>query len=313
MRIFVTGASGFLGSHLCNKLRNEFTVGLVRDRLPSRWLDEALANTVLVRGDLRDIDVLRRAVSQYGIDTVIHLGALASVKSANADPLSTYETNFMGTVNVLEVCRQLKIPKVLILQSDKVFGQAIGATEKSPFLYAGPYETSKAAQALMIESYRDFYNLDVIMPITSNMYGYDEWSDRIVPNVIRAALRGEQPKVFSGSMKVRRQYIYVEDVVDAILFLLKTYSRHWDGGYPWNLYKREGVYTIPGETLTQEDVVREILKSFPGLEPQYVDEKRTRELESTTMELSEFGWKPQVPFEGGIEETVRLFKKYQGG
>ena len=315
MRICVTGATGLLGSHLAKELSKEhFVVGMSRDVLPSKWLDEALKKTILVRGDVRDFDFVRRVVSEYQIDTVFHLAALASVQIANVDPRTAYMNNVIGTVNVLDACRQLNVKTTIVMITDKIYGQVNDATELSPVLYAGPYETSKSCSFLIGESYRDFYGMNILLPVATNMYGFDEFNDRIVPNVIRQCLRNMQPIVYPT--RIVRQYIYVEDVVDALLFIVDRYQNKPTSKspeYPANLYQRQNVFNIAGETKTQEEVVMEILKHFPEWKaPYYVGGERTKELMYETIKMTDFGWKPQTTFEDGIAKTIELFRKYLG-
>ena len=324
MRVLVTGATGLLGSHICRRLGDtDFVVAMVRDRLPSRWLNEALQNCVVVQGDIRDFPFVRRVISEYQIDTVLHLAALASVKIANSDPMTAYEVNVMGTVNVLEACRQMNVKTTLVMQTDKIFGQVKEATATSPILYAGPYETSKSCSFLICESYRDLYGMNILLPIATNMYGFDEFNDRIVPNVIRQCLKGERPYIYKEK-DIVRQYIYVEDVVDALLFILNRYGGHHGVRiihnnkpmyesleYPANLYQRQNVFNIAGETKTQEQVVLEIMKHFPDLTPRYIEGQRTQEVLFETMELTDFGYVPKTSFADGIKQTIELFKKYE--
>lgn len=322
MRVLITGATGLLGSHICRRLKDtDFVVAMVRDALPSRWLGEALQNCVGVRGDVRDFPFVRRVISEYQVDTVIHLAALASVKIANIDPMTAYEVNVMGTVNILEACRQLNIKRILMLETDKVYGQVMEATATSPILYAGPYETSKSCSFLIGESYRDFYNMNILLPVTTNMYGFDEFNDRIVPNVIRQCLRNERPYIYKEK-NIVRQYIYVEDVVDALLYILNRYASevriiHHNTPplesleYPANLYKRNNVFNIAGETKTQEQVVLEILEHFPDLTPHYIEGERTKEVAYETIKMTDFGYVPKTSFADGIKRTIELFKKYE--
>jgi len=321
-RTLISGVSGLLGTHLARKLsEKDLVVGMSRDTLPSKWLDEALAKTLMVRGDVTDFDLVRRVISEYQIDTVIHLAALASVKIANADPRTTYMTNVMGTVNVLDACRQMNVRTALVMNTDKIFGQVNDATVTSPILYAGPYETSKSCSFLIGESYRDFYNMNILLPVATNMYGFDEFNDRIVPNVIRQCLKGERPYIYKEK-DIVRQYIYVEDIVDALLFILDSYGgavrfihhnkpNYESFEYPANLYQRYNVFNIAGEAKTQAQVVLEILRHFPNLAPRYIEGERTKEVLYETIKMTEFGWNPHTTFEDGIAKTIELFRKYE--
>jgi len=297
---FVTGASGFIGSHLVKTLTDtgEEVIALVRDTVPLKWLDEALKDCVKVRGDILDYKILARAINQYEVDYVFHLAATASVKTAYRNPINTFETNVMGTVNVLEACRQIGVEKVLVLITDKIFGERMGAFETCPIEPSEPYATSKGAADLAAECYRKTYDMNIIRVRSCNVYGLD-YSNRIVPNTIRACLRGESPVIFRGESETVRQYIHVQDLVEAMLNLM---------GRPDYKYGAFNVCT--DDLLNQEDVVLKILEFFPNLKPTYVERNGPLEIKRQSMKLSSFGWKPKIPFEKGIEETISMFRKY---
>ena len=123
-KILVTGGAGFIGSYLAKKLsENNKVIILQRDIIPNQWLVEALDKCILVHGDILDQTLLRRIISDYSIDQVYHLAAQAVVCAANKDPYTTFNTNVMGTVNLLEAIRGVKhtIP-ILIQSTDKVMG-----------------------------------------------------------------------------------------------------------------------------------------------------------------------------------------------
>jgi len=125
MRIFITGATGFIGSHLCKFLkdRGEEVVSLIHDCIIwTPWLEESVKPTIKVHGDVRDFHFLKRVINQYEIDAVVHLAAQSIVKRAYKDPVNTFDINVVGTVNVLEACRQLDVEKVIVQSTDKVYG-----------------------------------------------------------------------------------------------------------------------------------------------------------------------------------------------
>jgi len=296
--IFVTGGSGFIGSHLCKKLSENHTViTLTRDIIPSLWLNNALSSSIKVQGDIRNFKLLKRVITHYEVSHVVHLAALAKVKTAFKDPLNVYETNIMGTVNVLEACRQADVEKVLVLITDKIFGEKLNAKENDSVQPSEPYATSKASADLISESYRKTYGLNVIHMRSCNVYGLDLHSNRIVPNTVKKCLRGEQPVIFKGETETVRQYIYINDVVDAIIKLINNYS-----------YGAFNVCTK--DLLNQADVVYEILKHFPNLKPKYVKRKAPPEIKRQSMVLTDFGWKPKYSFAEGIKLTIDEFKKW---
>jgi len=302
MRVFVTGGSGFIGSHLINELKSENdVVVLVRD-IPSplspwgKWVYEAFKGCTIVLGDVLNARLLRRVLAEYRVEHVYHLAAQAVVSTALKDPLGTFQTNVLGTVNVLEACRQIGVDRVLIMSTDKVYGNRMDAVETDPLISTGIYETSKACEDLVAQAFNHAYALNVLVPRACNSYGLD-FSPRIISNTIRACLRGESPIIFEEE-KTLRQYIYVEDLCHALIRLM----RHT----PYR-----GVYNITTpDIFNQEQVVKTILKLFPDLKPRYVKREVPLEIYSQSMICSDFGWKPRYSFGEGIKVTIEAFKRY---
>jgi len=300
MNAFITGSTGFIGSHLCAKLkRTNKVVALFRDIHPSPWgdwLKEALSDCVLVRGDILDDKLIRRVIANYEINHVYHLASQALVKTALKDPANTFETNITGTVNVLEACRQVGVEKVLVMSTDKVYGNKEAARESDPLVSVGIYETSKACQDLITQAYIKTYNMDAIIARSCNAYGYD-LSPRIIPNTIKACMRGDPPVIYEGE-ETKRQYIYIEDLCEALTYLMKSDIN-------------QGIFNIAtDDILTQEEVVKTICKYFP-ISPRPVKRERPLlEIQAQSMRPSNFGWKPRHSFEEGIQETIRRFEKH---
>jgi nucleoside-diphosphate-sugar epimerase len=304
LKILVTGASGFIGSHLVKKLigNGHEVVVLVRDALPSpwaNWLNEALKGTVQIRGDILDVGILRRTVSDYECEAIFHLAAQAVVRKAQADPSTTVQTNVLGTLNVLEVARQLDIPFTYIMSTDKVYFEGMDKKEEDALQAGEIYGTSKAMADLLSQSYAKTYGLKIAIGRACNCYGYDP-SPRIIPNTIKSCLKGESPIIYLGE-ETLRQYIYVNDLVTAIIHLAEN--------------TLTGIYNIAtDDILTQEQVVLKILENFPTIKPKYVQrEKPIKEIQKQSMnwnKIKNTGWKPKYSFEAGIKETIQKFKTY---
>ena len=303
MKTFVTGSTGFIGSHLCKRLvedGNE-TIALVRDIIPSKWLDEALKGCIKVRGDFRNFPLLKRILVQYEIKNVFHIGAMASVKSAHKDPVNVFDTNVMGTVKVLEACRQADVEKTLVVITDKVFGERMNAVPEDPLQSSEPYATSKVGAQLACETYQKTYGLKVIIVRLCNVYGMDR-SNRIVPNTIRKCLREESPIIFSNETESVRQYIHIQDVVDAMTFLMDKKVYH---------PSVKGYNICTPDVFNQEDLVNIIQRFFPKVKPKYVTRKdRPKEILKQTMTLSKCGWTPKIGLQEGIQKTILGFEEY---
>ena len=302
MNILVTGGTGFIGSHFIAELkkRNNIIV-LMRDlssALWTKWLNEALYGCTIVQGDLLNKNVIRRILAEYNINWTFHFAAQAIVSSALKDPFGTFQTNVTGTVNLLEACRQTDIEKIYIQSTDKVYGERMNAKEEDPIVSTGIYETSKSSEDLVAQAFAETYGLKILIGRACNTYGYD-LAKRIIPNTIKSCLRGKPPIIFEGEDTLR-QYIYVEDLVDAIVYLGSKNAN--------------GIYNIgTDDILTQEQVVRKICNYFP-LTPQLVKrEKPFKEIQKQSMnwdKLKALDWHPKHSFEEAIKITIERFEKY---
>jgi CDP-glucose 4,6-dehydratase len=229
---FVTGATGLVGGWVVRKLVAEGAdvVCLVRDWVPqSPLFAESLHNSVkVVRGDLRDQDLLERALGEYEIDTVLNLAAQTIVPIANRNPTSTFETNVAGTWRLLEACRHSPTVKQIVMaSSDKAYGDcdALPYDESTPLQGRHPYDVSKSCSDLISQAYATTYGSPVTVTRCGNFYGGGDLNwNRIVPGTIRSVLRGQRPVIRSDGQFIR-DYFYVEDGAVAYMLLAERMAR----------------------------------------------------------------------------------------
>jgi nucleoside-diphosphate-sugar epimerase len=199
---------------------------------------------------------------------------------------------------MLEACRQLDIPAIYIQSTDKVYGERMDATETDPLVSTGPYETSKACADLTAQSFMETYGMNIVIGRPCNTYGYD-MAKRIIPNTIKACLKKGEPPIIYQDEKTIREYVYVEDLADAILFLT---SRN-----------QKGIYNIgTDDILTQEEIVKNICKYFP-LTPKLARRIPPKEIQKQTVnwsKLENLGWQPKHTFDEAIQKTIGRFTKY---
>ena len=223
---FVTGGTGLVGSWLVKRLieSGADVVCLVRDWVPQSELVRTgnVERVKVVRGDIRDREVLERALGEFEIDTVIHLAAQTIVTIANRNPISTFETNIAGTWNVLEACRRSpRVKQVVMASSDKAYGdqEILPYDEDTPLQGQHPYDVSKSAADLIANTYAKSFDLPVIITRCGNFYGGGDLNwNRIIPGTIRSVLRGQRPIIRSDGEYIR-DYFYVEDGAAAYMLL----------------------------------------------------------------------------------------------
>ena len=315
--VLVTGASGLVGSWLTPRLVSlgaEVTV-LVRDWDPQSELirSGAVHRCRVVSGRLEDVTDLERALVDYEVDSVFHLGAQAVVGAALKSPLATFESNIRGTYHLLEACRRQAetVRRVIVASSDKAYGDStvLPYTEEMPVSGRHPYDVSKSCTDLLSQCYGATYGLRVAVARCGNIYGGGDlnWS-RIVPGTIRSALAGERPVLRSDGTYVR-DYLYVEDVVDAYVALAEALGRPGVAGEAFNFGPERPltVLEITGALLRllgREDLEPVVLNEARGeIRDQYLDSSKSERL---------LGWKAKWALDAGLAETIDWYRKYLG-
>ncbi|MEP6573672.1 MAG: GDP-mannose 4,6-dehydratase [Gemmatimonadota bacterium] len=311
--VFVTGATGLLGSWLVQELvgRGANVICLVRDWVPSsRFLSEGLASrAVVVRGELEDLDVMVRAINEYEVDTVFHLGAQTIVGTASRSALSTFEANIKGTWNLLEACRLCSrlVKRVLVASSDKAYGshEKLPYTEDAPLQGRFPYDVSKSCADLISISYWHSYRLPVAVTRCGNLFGGGDLNfNRLIPGTIRSAHRDKSPVIRSDGTFVR-DYFYVRDAVDAYLQLAEHMPDERFLGQAFNFGTEtplsvvevaESILRMMGKPKLSLTILNEATNEIPR---QYLDCAKAR----ATM-----NWRPRFTFEQGMTESIAWYR-----
>ena len=311
-KVLITGGTGFLGSYIAKRLVKQVdSVTIVtldiKQKTTLKALNVDTKKINLVKGDIRDFNFISLLFNEYEFDTVLHLGALSEVKKCQPNPKLAFETNIMGTVNVLEAARLYgNVKAIAVSSSDKAYGSGeLPYLETLPMEGKGIYEVSKSCTDLVARSYFYNYGLPVVVTRCSNLYGgCDMNMSRIIPNTIRLALGGQSPLIWKGSEKATREFLYVEDAVDGYISLIENIDKT----------KGEAFNIGSGEVVDIEQLVNMILtkidptlhinfqsKSFPEINHQYLDSKKIHHYT---------GWVPSVNLSKGLDETIKLYKHY---
>jgi CDP-glucose 4,6-dehydratase len=316
----VTGAQGFLGSWLAERLLEEGArVVAPRRDVPalSRFRLQGLESRCdLVDTDLLDEPAVARVVNEYEPTLVFHLAAQTIVRTANRSPLATFETNVRGTWNLLEACRGLGergTPRAIVVaSSDKAYGahNELPYREDFPLRPAYPYDVSKACADLVARSYAHTYGLPVAVTRLANVYGPGDFNlSRIVPDTARALVHGERPVVRSDGTP-ERDFIHVADAVEAYLSVADSLAQPEMRGRAWNVGAGEPVAVLEiVERLiaaSGRDVKPDVRGS--GAPPGEID----RQWLDASAILDELGWSPARSLDHGLRETYAWYARVLG-
>jgi len=308
----VTGADGFIGSHVARALveKGAHVTTIVRDVKKTSNLDvlQIRSKINVIHGDLVNLHDCERTINEYDIQFVFHIAAQAIVGPANRSPLSTFESNIKGTWNILEACRLSKTVKGLIVaSSDKAYGQQkkLPYTEESPLNGYYPYDASKACAELLARSYFMTYNLPLAVTRNANTYGPADMNfSRIVPEVITTILRGEQPIIRSDGTP-ERDYMYIKDAVSAYLALAENLHRKEIIGQAFNFGTGKPVKVIELYNKIIKLMGRSIKPKILGeakneIDRQYLSIEKARRI---------LKWQPKYGLSDGLKETIDWYKK----
>lgn len=314
-KVLVTGATGLLGSSMVEKLVSEGAIVtcLIRDWVFGSKLlaSDYLRKCNVVNGELIDYELVLRAVNEYEIDTVFHLGAQTIVGTASRSPLSTFEANIKGTWTLLEACRQCasKIERVLVASSDKAYGSHdnLPYTEETPLVGRFPYDVSKSCTDLISMSYYHTYQLPVAVTRCGNLFGAGDLNfNRLIPGTIKSVLENEAPIIRSDGQFIR-DYFYVADAVDAYLRLAEALPSEQFNGQDFNFGTETPMSVV--------DLVARILRTMgredlePVIQNQASHEIREQYLDCTKARTM-LNWKPERTFDEGLQETIAWYTRW---
>lgn len=316
-RVFVTGATGMVGAWVVRELlrRQATVVVLVRDPEPHSELYRSgdIAQTYIVSGQLEDYATLDRAISEYEIDTVLHLGAQTIVGHAKRAPLHTFEANIRGTWNLLEACRVHRdlVQSIVIASSDKAYGDqpVLPYTEHSPLQGRYPYDVSKSCVDLISQSYWATYQLPLAIARCGNIFGGGDlnWS-RIVPGTVRSLHQRQAPIIRSNGL-YQRDYIYVKDVVDSYLDLAEQIERPGVTGEAFNFSLEQPLAVTA--IVERIAALMDVNDLPPVIQNQASGEIIDQYLNSTKARQT-LGWQPRYGLDEGLSETIAWYRSFLG-
>ena len=228
-RILITGADGFIGSHLTERLVDlgaNVTALVEYNSFNSwGWLDSIDDNTKkeieIISGDIREYDNVKRMVK--GKDVVFHLAALIAIPYSYLSPMAYVKTNVEGTTNVLEACRDYDVEKIVHTSTSETYGTAlyVPIDEKHPMQGQSPYSASKISADKMAESYYSSFDLPVATIRPFNTYGPRQSARAVIPTIISQILAGKK-EIQLGSLTPTRDFNYVKDTAEAFIKIAES-------------------------------------------------------------------------------------------
>jgi len=311
-KVLVTGAGGFIGSHLTERLveagasvrafvryNSRADLGLLRMAAP-----ETVSKLELIGGDLRDADAVRKAVE--GCQFVFHLGALISIPYSYLHPVEVSESNFIGTLNVLLACRDLGIQRLIHTSTSEVYGTALTPMidESHPLQGQSPYSASKIGADKLAESFHCAYQVPVVTVRPFNTYGPRQSARAVIPTIITQAIAGNT--IHLGNLSAIRDFTYVDDTVNG--FLCAAVAKDVEG-CTFNLGT--------GEAVSIGDLSARIIQKVGNPVQVEVDAARLRPQKSEVRRLlsnnslarERLDWSPLVSLDDGLERTISWIKE----
>ena len=311
----VTGAGGFIGSHLVERLHTEGARVRAFVRYNSRgdvgWLnqlDEAARREIeIVSGDIRDSSAILKALEN--VEVVFHLGALISIPYSYLHPREVAESNFIGTLNLLIGCQQSKVARLVHASTSEVYGTARYAPidEAHPLQGQSPYSASKIGADKLVESFYCTYNLPAVTVRPFNTYGPRQSARAIIPTIITQVL--ERNTVKLGNLETSRDFTYVDDTVDGFIQAAQTAGVE---GQTFNLGTgaeirvgelAEKIMLIVGR---QVGIEQEAARLRPDKSEVF------RLISDNSLARESLHWNPRISLGLGLERTVEWIRSHLG-
>lgn len=312
-KVLLTGAGGFIGSHLCEALvkRGADVTAMIHYNSRNHWGNLELADPQVcsviqvTAGNVEDSDFVARQVK--GKDVVFHLAALIAIPYSYSAPLSYIRTNVEGTLNVLEAAREYGVQRVIHTSTSETYGTAIYTPidEKHPLQGQSPYSASKIAADKVAESYFLSFNVPVVTLRPFNTYGPRQSARAVIPTIISQAFSRDEIRL--GSLDPVRDLNFVKDTVEAFIRAAET-----DG------IEGEVINAGFGKGITIGDLAQKILSLMGMNKPVVQENQRLRPEKSEVLRLicdnskafERMGWLPKYTLEDGLAETIQFVEEH---
>lgn len=311
-KVIVTGADGFIGSHLTEELvRQGYDVkAFVYYNSFNNWgwLDttpkDILNEIEIFQGDIRDPNGVKEAMK--GRDAIFHLAALIAIPFSYHSPDTYVDTNIKGTLNVLQAARDLETSRVLVTSTSEVYGTAqyVPIDEKHPYQGQSPYSATKIGADRLAESFYRSFDLPVTIVRPFNTYGPRQSARAVIPTIITQLLAGKE-EIKLGSLTPTRDFNYVLDTANGFIEMLKSDKTI---GEEINIATQNeiSIGQLADELIRQINPNAKIVCEEQRLRPEKSEVNRLLGSNEKIMRLT--NWKPKYTFEQGLAETIEFLK-----
>ena len=311
--VLVTGAGGFIGSHLTEHLVDigANVRAFVRYNSRNDWsmlellAREKLDKIEVIMGDLKDADAVRHATKE--VDIIFHLGALIAIPYSYFHPRETIETNILGTLNILTATKENSIEKLIHTSTSEVYGTAkyVPIDENHPLQGQSPYSASKIGADKIAESFYHSFDLPVAIIRPFNTFGPGQSARAVIPTIITQALTKE--KIFLGSLHPTRDYTYVKDVVEGFIKVTespKSIGEVINIGSNFEISIRDLANKIISLAGKNAEIITDIVRVRPQdseVERLWCDNTKAKRL---------LGWEPNISLDEGLKRTIEWISKH---
>lgn len=313
-KVLVTGADGFIGSHLTERLLtagyevkafayyNSFNTWGWLDSLPADKLKEIEVFT----GDIRDPNGVRQAVK--GVDGVFHLAALIAIPFSYHSPDSYVDTNIKGTLNVLQAARDYNLERVLVTSTSEVYGTAqyVPIDEKHPYQGQSPYSATKIGADRLAESFYRSFELPVSIVRPFNTFGPRQSARAVIPTIISQLLAGKE-QIKLGSLTPTRDFNYVKDTANGFLAIARS-DRTIGEEINIATQKEISIGKLAEEIIGQINPKAQIVCDEERLRPEKSEVNRLLGSNEKIKRLTD--WEPEYTFAEGISETISWIREH---
>jgi NAD dependent epimerase/dehydratase len=310
-KVLVTGADGFIGSHLVEQLIDEgcqVTAFVYYNSFNSwGWLDtlsqEQLSKIKVISGDIRDPHGVKNALK--GIEVVFHLAALIAIPYSYHSPDTYIDTNVKGTLNIVQAARELGIERVLVTSTSEVYGTAmyVPIDEKHPRQGQSPYSATKIGADSMADSFYRSFNVPITIVRPFNTYGPRQSARAVIPTIITQLLNGKT-EIKLGSLHPTRDLLFVKDTAKGFIEIAKSDPTI---GHEVNIAMQEEITIgdLAQNIINQINPSAKIITDEVRLRPEKSEVERLFGSNQKIKELT--NWKPDYTLENGIAETIQWF------